>query len=74
MVPAGRDEAVRDVTQSMAELSTLLREHLVFIDGQLSPLLSKDIFESIANRVDKLIFTEVRVGGAESPSQIQGPI
>ncbi len=59
MVPAGKDELVHDVTQSVAELTTLLREHLVFIDEQLSPLLSKDIFEQIASRVDKLIFSEV---------------
>ncbi len=59
MVPAGKDESVRDVTPSVAELATLLREHLLFIDDQLSPLLSKDIFEQIASKVDKLIFTDV---------------
>ncbi len=59
MTPAGKDELARDVSQSAAELTTLLREHLRLIEDQLSPLLSSDVFEQIIISVDKLIFSEV---------------
>ncbi len=59
MTPAGKDELARDVSQSAAELTTLLREHLRLIEDQLSPLLSPDVFEQIIGNVDKLIFSEV---------------
>lgn len=53
-----KDELSLDITSSSADLMTTLRYHLTFIEVHISPLLTTDIFETLATELDKLLISE----------------
>lgn len=54
-----KDFVTLDLTPSATDLLTFLREQFQFISDHVTPSLTPRIFEEIARRVDRSLFTDV---------------